>query len=100
MVQSQFTILYHREVLSSQQLVDFLASRQCLCWAVSVNSEEGARVSYTLRETTYPFLAFVIVLKGTRMTIIGRQEGMCNGGIGSSHHLYRSRHHHHRRPNH
>ena len=44
-----------------------------------MNSEEGARVSYTLRETTYPFLA-LIMLKGTHMTIIGRQEGMNSNG--------------------
>lgn len=45
-----------------------------LFWACSVNSGEGYRVSQSLRENRYPFLA-VIVLKDNRMTIVGRLEG-------------------------
>ena len=61
-------------MLSNQELVDFLESRACLCWCVSVNSEEGICVSYALQEPTYLFLA-LFMLKGTWMTIIWRQEG-------------------------
>ncbi len=39
-----------------------------------MNSEEGVRVSYILRENTYPFLA-LIVLKQSRMVVCERVEG-------------------------
>ena len=69
-----YGVSFYRDVLLNQELVDFLESRGCLCWGVNVNSEEGTHVSYTLQESTYSFLALVM-LKGTRMTIIWRQEG-------------------------
>lgn len=45
-----------------------------LFWACSVKSAEGHKVSQSVREGYYPFLA-VIVLKENRMTIVGRLEG-------------------------
>ena len=42
-----------------------------LFWGCSVNSPEGYRVSQALRESTYPFLA-VIVLRQNRMMVVGR----------------------------
>ena len=63
-----------RDVLISRPFNDILSSRDCLLWAVDVNSEEGTRVSYVLRESTYPFLALVM-LRGSRMTVITRIEG-------------------------
>ena len=47
-------------------------------WAVGVNTEEGVRVSYVLRENTYPFLA-LIVLKQSRMVVCERVEGGVEG---------------------
>ena len=41
---------------------------------MGVNTEEGVRVSYVLRENTYPFLA-LIVLKQSRMVVCERVEG-------------------------
>lgn len=46
-----------------------------LFWACSIKSPEGYRVSQSLRESHYPFLA-VIVLKEHKMTIVGRVEGL------------------------
>ena len=61
-------------MLTCQRFNDALSSRDCLFWAVAIDSEEGARVSYILRETRYPFLALVM-LRGSRMTVINRIEG-------------------------
>lgn len=46
-----------------------------LFWACSVKTPEGYRVSQSLRESHYPFLA-VIVLKEHKMCIVGRVEGL------------------------
>ena len=64
-----------RDVVTSQSFKDVLSSNDCLFWGVGVDSEEGARVSYILRESTYPFLALVM-LRGSRMTVISRIEGI------------------------
>ena len=69
-----YDVSFQRDVLSNQELVDFFESRGCLCWGVNVNSEEGTRVLYTIQKPIYPFLTLVM-LKGTQMTIIWRQEG-------------------------
>ena len=66
-----------RTVLSSQEFVRFTSS-ELLVWAVGVNTEEGVRVSYVLRENTYPFLA-LIVLKQSRMVVCDRVEGGVEG---------------------
>ena len=42
---------------------------------MGVGSEEGVRVSYVLRENTYPFLALV-VLRQSRMVVCERVEGL------------------------
>ncbi len=63
----------YRSVLANQEFVDFTGANT-LCWGVGVNSEEGVRVSYILRENTYPFLA-LIVLKQSRMVVCERVEG-------------------------
>ena len=62
-----------RSVLSSEEFIRF-TSAELLIWAVGVNTEEGVRVSYVLRENTYPFLA-LIVLKQSRMVVCERVEG-------------------------
>ena len=65
--------LFLRSVLSSEEFIRF-TSAELLIWAVGVNTEEGVRVSYVLRENTYPFLA-LIVLKQSRMVVCERVEG-------------------------
>jgi FAS-associated factor 2 len=70
----QDTPRFCHEVLSSDEFMELLSSNNCLLFGVSVNSEEGTRVSFILRETTYPFMA-LIMLRGSRMTVIGRLEG-------------------------
>ena len=51
--------------------MDFVAGNNVLFWGCSVNTPEGYRVSQALRESTYPFLA-VIVLRQNRMMVVGR----------------------------
>ena len=43
-------------------------------WAVSVRTEEGARISHVFRENTFPFLVLV-GLRGGRMCVCERVEG-------------------------
>ena len=57
--------------LASPALADFVAGNNALFWGCSVDSPEGYRVSQALRESTYPFLA-VIVLRQNRMMVVGR----------------------------
>ena len=59
--------------LCNPQVVDY-ARNNLLFWGCSVSRPEGYRVSEALRESTYPFLA-VIVLRQNRMVVVGRQEG-------------------------
>lgn len=66
--------LPHRKVLCNKEFMDFV-SANCVMWAVGVNTEEGVRVSYVLRENTYPFLG-LIVLKQSRMVVVERVEGL------------------------
>jgi FAS-associated factor 2 len=44
---------------------------EMLFWACNTQSEEGNRVGQTLRASSFPFLA-LIVLREARMTIVGR----------------------------
>jgi FAS-associated factor 2 len=60
--------------LSSSVVVDFVSANGILFWGCSVDTSEGYRVSQALRESTYPFLA-VIVLRQNRMMVVGRVEG-------------------------
>lgn len=77
------TFSFTSEVLATEVFTDVLISCGCLIWAVNVNSEEGTRVSFVLRETSYPFMA-IIMLKGSRMTVIGRLEGQNYKQLNSS----------------
>jgi FAS-associated factor 2 len=54
--------------------VTFLETNNVLMWGCSVESGEGYRVSQAMRESTYPFLALV-VLRQSKMMIVGRFEG-------------------------
>jgi FAS-associated factor 2 len=60
--------------LTNSGLVDFVTDNNILFWGCSVDTGEGYRVSQALRESTYPFLA-VIVLRQNRMMVVGRVEG-------------------------
>lgn len=62
-----------RTTLAAPEVVNYINTNM-LFWACSVSSGEGYRVSQALHESTHPFLA-VIVLKDSKMTIVGRQEG-------------------------
>ena len=57
--------------LASPALADFVAGNNALFWGCSVDTQEGYRVSLALRESTYPFLA-VIVLRQNKMMVVGR----------------------------
>ena len=61
------------EVLCNPELRNYI-SENFILWGCSVKQPEGQRVSEALRESTYPFLA-VIVLRQHRMVVVGRQEG-------------------------
>jgi len=69
----QDTDRFCTEVMANQEVVTYL-SESMLVWACSVRRPEGYRVSQTLRESTYPCLA-MIVLRQHRMVVVGRQEG-------------------------
>jgi FAS-associated factor 2 len=62
------TVLIHKEV------VNYISRNNIICWACSIDSPEGYRVSQALRENTYPFLA-LIVLKDNHMTVVRKFEG-------------------------
>ncbi|XP_014666566.1 PREDICTED: FAS-associated factor 2-like [Priapulus caudatus] len=68
-----------RETLCNTEVVEFMNTRM-LFWACSVSTPEGYRVSQALRESTYPFLA-LIVLRDTRMTVVARIEGPVGNGF-------------------
>lgn len=73
-------------MLTNGEFHSFLISRNILLFGIDVNSEEGVRVSYILRESVYPFLA-LIMLRGSRMTVVGRFEGNCfTFAVQVSHH--------------
>lgn len=63
-----------RTVLATQEFTDFTRRQSILVWAISVNTEEGARVSHIFRENTFPFLVLVGLKRG-RMVACGRVEG-------------------------
>ena len=54
--------------------ITFIETNNVLMWGCSVDSGEGYRVSQAMRESTYPFLALV-VLRQSKMMIVGRFEG-------------------------
>merc|ERR1712020_97004 len=53
------------------------ANMNVIVWACSVDTKEGYRVSQALRESSYPFLA-LIVLRQNKMMVVGRVEGHMN----------------------
>merc|ERR1712223_1909191 len=70
----QDTNEFCERVICSPELTNFASEQNVIFWACSVDSGEGYRVSEALHESTYPFLA-VIVLRQNRMMIVGRLEG-------------------------
>ena len=66
----QETDRFCRRTLADPQVVQYVNSNM-LMWACSVDTLEGYRVSQSLRENTYPFVA-VIVQRDFRMTVVGR----------------------------
>lgn len=69
----QDTDEFCRSTLGNADVINFIDTSM-LFWACSVKYPEGYRVSQTLRENTYPFLA-VIVLRDNKMTAVARLEG-------------------------
>ncbi|KAL3890949.1 hypothetical protein ACJMK2_003218 [Sinanodonta woodiana] len=69
----QDTENFCRATLCNPLVVEFI-NTDTLFWACNTNRPEGYRVSQALKETTYPFLA-LIVLRNNRMTVIAKIEG-------------------------
>ncbi|XP_071523686.1 FAS-associated factor 2 isoform X2 [Panulirus ornatus] len=69
----QDTPFFCRTTLSDPSLVEYV-NNSMVFWGCSVTTAEGYRVSQALRENSYPFLA-LIVLRDSRMTVVGRLEG-------------------------
>jgi len=69
----QDTDRFCAQTLCNSEVVRFVTDNM-IFWGCSVNHPEGYRVSEALRESTYPFLA-VIVLRQNRMVVVGRREG-------------------------
>ncbi|CAH1406174.1 unnamed protein product [Nezara viridula] len=65
-----------RETLANAEVINYI-NNNVLMWACTMNSGEGYAVSQTLRAGGFPFLA-MIVLKESRMTLVGRLEGPTN----------------------
>ena len=70
----QDTDNFCRNVLSSEAVKGELETSNIILWGCSVSKTEGYKVSQALRETSYPFLA-MIVLRQHRMVVVSRQEG-------------------------
>jgi len=70
----QDTHSFCSQVLTFPEVVSYINRNNILFWASSVSYPEGHRVSVTLKESTYPFLA-LIVLKDNRMVVVRRFEG-------------------------
>ena len=71
----QDTDHFCRNVLSSEAVKGELETNNIIFWGCSVRKTEGYKVSQALRETSYPFLA-MIVLRQHRMVVVSRQEGI------------------------
>jgi len=70
----QDTKSFCQDTLATPALADFIANMNVIVWACSVDTKEGYRVSQALRESSYPFLA-LIVLRQNKMMVVGRVEG-------------------------
>ncbi|KAI8878707.1 UBX-domain-containing protein, partial [Backusella circina FSU 941] len=69
-----------KETLVSSRVIDFVKEKNILVWAGNVHESEAHKVSYTLKATTYPFMALIALQNsvGTstpKMTVIERMEG-------------------------
>lgn len=73
----QDTKSFCQDTLASPGLAEFIANMNVIVWACSVDTTEGYRVSQALRESSYPFLA-LIVLRQNKMMVVGRVEGYMN----------------------
>ena len=71
----QDTDHFCRNVLSSDAVTGELETNNIIFWGCSVRKTEGYKVSQALRETSYPFLA-MIVLRQHRMVVVSRKEGL------------------------
>lgn len=71
----QDTDEFCQKTLKSTTLRDFVENMNVIFWACSVETPEGYRVSQALRESSYPFLA-LIVLRQNKMMVVGRIEGL------------------------
>ena len=71
----QDTKSFCQDTLASPGLAEFIANMNVIVWACSVDTTEGYRVSQALRESSYPFLA-LIVLRQNKMMVVGRVEGL------------------------
>merc|ERR1711997_531483 len=73
----QDTKSFCQDTLASPGLAEFIANMNVIVWACSIDTREGYRVSQALRESSYPFLA-LIVLRQNKMMVVGRVEGYMN----------------------
>ena len=71
----QDTKSFCQDTLAKPALADFIANMNVIVWACSIDTREGYRVSQALRESSYPFLA-LIVLRQNKMMVVGRVEGL------------------------
>ena len=59
--QHQDSDQFARNVLANQDLIQRISDHNIIFWACSVSKAEGHRVSQALRESTYPFLAMIVL---------------------------------------
>ena len=72
--QHEDTQHFCQTVITSELFDDFLIENNILFWSSSVTTAEGYRVSQQLRESSYPFLALIVV-KQNRMVVVRKFEG-------------------------
>lgn len=61
-------------VLPNNNVISFLNESNILFWACEQDTNEGNRVATALQANAYPYVA-VVVLRESRMTLVGRMEG-------------------------
>lgn len=61
-------------VLPNRNVISFLNESNILFWACEQDLNEGNRVATALQANVYPYVA-VVVLRESRMTLVGRMEG-------------------------
>lgn len=65
---------FSSSVLPNSDVISFLNESNILFWACEQDTSEGNRVASALQANVYPYIA-VIVLRESRMTLVGRMEG-------------------------